>query len=111
MKLKAKASLLAGAIALMGVVYIPQASAAVYTLQGSPIEVPGAAGFSYKASSAGAFTGWMNFSLQSQGNLTGTLVTEALPEPEEWAMMLVGVGLIGYQVRRKQKGLRKSALA
>lgn len=28
----------------------------------------------------------------------------SLPEPEEWAMMLLGFGMIGYQVKRKQRG-------
>ena len=192
MKLKAKISLLAGAVALMGVVYMPQASAAVYTLPGSPIEVPGASAFSNKVTSAGSFTDWLNFSLQSPGDLVGTLLSnvvkikgktsgvsltsfelysgngptpgtllgtatvsgsspgayfanldavtlsaapqtytlkvignavtagssyagavtvEAVPEPEEWAMMLVGAGLVSYQVRRKQKGLRQSVVA
>jgi hypothetical protein len=27
----------------------------------------------------------------------------AVPEPEEYAMMLVGFGLVGYQIKRKQK--------
>ena len=192
MKMKAKISLLAGAIALMGVVYMPQASAAVYTLPGSPLEVPGGAGFSYKVAAKGAFTDWLNFSLQAPGDLGATLTSlvkikgstssgisltsfelyagagpvggtalgtaavsgstpgsyfanldavtlaadpqiytlkvvgnavsagssysgsvaiEAVPEPEEWAMMLVGAGLVSYQVRRKQKGLRQSVLA
>ena len=35
--------------------------------------------------------------------LDGVSITAAVPEPEEWAMMLVGVGLVGFQVRRKQK--------
>ncbi len=26
----------------------------------------------------------------------------AVPEPEEWAMMLLGAGLVGFQVKRKQ---------
>ena len=29
-------------------------------------------------------------------------VTAPVPEPEEWAMMLVGAGLVSFQVRRKQ---------
>ena len=28
-----------------------------------------------------------------------------VPEPEEWAMLLVGAGLVGFQVRRKQQRL------
>jgi hypothetical protein len=30
------------------------------------------------------------------------LVLAAVPEPEEWAMMLLGFGMVGYQVKRKQ---------
>ena len=29
-------------------------------------------------------------------------IAPPVPEPEEWAMMLVGIGLVGFQVRRKQ---------
>jgi hypothetical protein len=181
MKTKAKISLLAGAIALMGVVYMPQASAAVYTLPGSPLAVPGYGSIAYSVASAGTFTDWLNFRVQSDAkvggtissivtgsspNLTGISLTSfelysgsgaspgtllgtagvfdfngtyfanlssvtlsasqtytlkvvgfantanatysgginvvAVPEPEEWAMMLVGAGLVSYQVRRKQ---------
>ena len=28
-----------------------------------------------------------------------------VPEPEEWAMMLVAAGLVGFQVKRKQRRL------
>ena len=38
-------------------------------------------------------------------------LTAPVPEPEEWAMMLVGTGLVGYQVSRKQKKLSHSTLA
>ena len=27
----------------------------------------------------------------------------SVPEPEEWAMMLLGFGMVGYQIKRKQK--------
>jgi hypothetical protein len=49
----------------------------------------------------------------SGGAYAGTLTlnTAPIPEPEEWAMMLVGAGLVSYQVRRKQKGLSQSTLA
>ena len=33
-----------------------------------------------------------------------------VPEPEEWAMMLVGVCLVGYQVRRKQRVLNRQSM-
>jgi hypothetical protein len=42
------------------------------------------------------------------GLLNGSVTTVvAVPEPEEWAMMMVGVGLIGYQIRRKQRALNR----
>ena len=31
------------------------------------------------------------------------ITVAAIPEPEVWAMMLIGAGLIGYQVRRKSR--------
>jgi hypothetical protein len=184
MKMKAKIGLLAGVIALMGVAYLPQASADVYTLPGSPLAVPGYGSIAYSVASQGTFTDWLNFSVQSDAkvggtlssivtgtspNLTGISLTSfelysgsgpnpgallgsgavfdlngtyfanlssvalsasqaytlkvvgfansanatysgginvvAVPEPEEWAMMVVGVGLVGYQVRRKQAKL------
>lgn len=37
------------------------------------------------------------------GSYTGSIQVTAVPEPEMWAMMLIGMGLIGYQVRRKSK--------
>ena len=45
------------------------------------------------------------------GLLNGSVTTVvAVPEPEEWAMMLVGIGLVGYQVRRKQSALNRQAM-
>jgi hypothetical protein len=181
MKMKTKIRLLAGAVALMGVVYMPQASAAIYTLPGSPLAVPGYGSIAYSVANTGTFTDWLNFSVQkdakvggtissivtgSSPNLTGISLTSfelysgsgqnpgtllgtaavfdlsgtyfanlssvalsasqtytlkvvgfsnsanatysgginvvAVPEPEEWAMMLVGAGLVSFQVRRKQ---------
>ena len=35
---------------------------------------------------------------------TGTVqLVGAVPEPEEWAMMLLGAAMVGFQVRRKQR--------
>jgi hypothetical protein len=182
MKMKAKISLLAGAIALTGAVYMPQASAAVYTLPNSPVTVPGFDIIGYHVANEGTFTDWLNFSVQSTADVVGTLSSivkqsgpaltgisltsfelysgsgqnpgtllgtatifgsspgsyfanlgsstlsasqpytlkvvgyaysanasysgginvVAVPEPEEWAMMLVGAGLVSWQVRRKQ---------
>jgi len=40
--------------------------------------------------------------------LTGP-VAEGVPEPSTWSMMLLGVGAIGFAIRRKQKGRRAVA--
>ena len=37
------------------------------------------------------------------GLYLGAINVTAVPEPEVWAMMMIGVGLIGYQLRRKSK--------
>ena len=39
------------------------------------------------------------------GNFTGTMtpVTEAIPEPETYAMMLAGLGLLGLAARRRKQ--------
>lgn len=195
MKLKNKVSLLAGAIALVGAMYMPQASATVVTTYTLPPHSPLDLGDS-SAASAKISAGWTSFqdfydfsvtsafSLVASGNsalnlslnqgviltsfnlydgdhttilstgsitsatagsstsftssfsapsllanhtysieVNGTTLgnggsyafavstTAPVPEPEEWAMMLVGAGLVGYQVRRKQKGLSQSSLA
>lgn len=33
----------------------------------------------------------------------GSISVAAVPEPEVWAMMVIGIGLMGYQLRRKSK--------
>jgi len=33
-----------------------------------------------------------------------TFMTSAVPEPEEWAMLMVGIPLVGWKIRRKQRG-------
>jgi hypothetical protein len=37
--------------------------------------------------------------------------TSPVPEPEEWAMMMVGAGLVSFQIRRKQKAMSQTTLA
>jgi hypothetical protein len=42
---------------------------------------------------------------------SGALAVAPVPEPETWAMLVVGSLLVGYQLRRKQKGLSQQPLA
>ncbi len=190
MMLSKKVSLLAGAVALVGAVYMPQASATTFNI--GPFTNQDSGFASASGLSAGSFDDWFKFSItggpaiftatgnsvtasltkgtqiktfdlfdgatklatgsvSSSGNavgngssyasivnysplaagkeysinITGTVLagtavgkgnyslslsTAPVPEPEEWAMMLVGAGLVSYQVRRKQKGLSQASL-
>ena len=68
------------------------------------ITAPGS--FTFDASAADSFTAVVGGIVPSGAALPiGTYgVTVALvPEPETWAMMLIGVGLVGWQLRRKAK--------
>jgi hypothetical protein len=37
------------------------------------------------------------------GSFNGAISVSPIPEPETWAMMLVGAGLVGFQLRRRMK--------
>jgi hypothetical protein len=60
-----------------------------------------------------------NYTLKIGGTATGTngamytiaAVTAPVPEPEAWAMLLAGLGLVGLRVRQKAKAAREAALA
>lgn len=53
---------------------------------------------------AGTYRLMLSGDIQAQGgNYFWSLNTVAIPEPETWAMMLVGMGLVGWQLRRKVK--------
>jgi hypothetical protein len=62
--------------------------------------------FTFDASVAGSYTALVGGIVGSGGILpVGTygLSVTLVPEPETWAMMLVGMGLVGWQLRRKVK--------
>lgn len=46
----------------------------------------------------------------SFGAGTYGVTVAAVPEPEVWAMMLVGAGLVGYQLRRKARAASAAAI-
>ena len=53
----------------------------------------------------------VGFAESANASYSGGLnAVAAVPEPEEWAMMLVGAGLVSYQVRRKQATLEQTKL-
>ena len=64
-------------------------------------------GFSFKSISAGTYYLYVTGTQKGAGNGTYTLniaatAATAVPEPEAYAMMLAGLGLIGFAARRKQ---------
>ena len=61
-----------------------------------------AAGGSLASSSAEVQAG-RGFRYVTGGSLVGSRATAAVPEPATWAMMLVGFGLVGAVMRRKQR--------
>lgn len=71
------------------------------------------AGDLYEWKVTGTVTGPGNSGLVASSSKTSMLsqfTVAAVPEPEEWAMMLVGVGLVSFQVRRNQKRMSQLAL-
>ena len=54
-----------------------------------------------------SFTQFSSFSLLGDGDFAGrtfTLsITQAVPEPDTWAMMILGFGLAGYALRRRRR--------
>lgn len=73
----------------------------------------------YLALPANTYFSAGNYTLKIGGSATGTqggmymvgAVTTPVPEPETWAMLLVGMGLVGLRVRQKAKASREAALA
>jgi hypothetical protein len=59
--------------------------------------------FIFNATTTGSYTALLFGTPTAEGG-SYSIKVAAVPEPEVWAMMLIGVGLIGYQVRRKSKG-------
>jgi hypothetical protein len=71
MKLNAKVSLLAGAIALAGAVYMPQAAAVVHLTVPSTANIGASVG-------AGNFTSLFDFTVASRANGTGSSSSSAV---------------------------------
>jgi hypothetical protein len=64
--------------------------------------------------SAGAYIDWSNVGLDvglEAGTLTFTRVAADVPEPATWAMMLLGFGAIGGEMRYRRRKVRISYAA
>ncbi len=62
----------------------------------------GAGKFSFMADTAGLYTALL-FGVPGSGSGTGSFSISVVPEVETWVMLLIGMGLIAYQLRRKNK--------
>ena len=67
---------------------------------------------------SGSYFAAGNYTLKISGNATGSLggmytvaaVTVPVPEPETWAMLLVGLGLVGLRLRQKNAASKQEAI-
>jgi hypothetical protein len=53
----------------------------------------------------------IGFVPSNAGFYSGNLSVAAVPETDTWLMLLIGSGLVGYQLRRKQKTLPQQPFA
>ena len=67
-----------------------------YTLSLSAM-LPAATGYRFVVS--GNVTGTLG------GSYGGVLAAAPVPEPETWAMLLAGLGLVGFSARRRMRGV------
>ncbi|MFZ4700902.1 MAG: PEPxxWA-CTERM sorting domain-containing protein [Candidatus Methylumidiphilus sp.] len=100
-------------IAFSSVIYLPQAGASVTDL--GPIGLEDSTGVASGSFAKGSFDDTFQATVTDpvSPSSTGNPITSStapVPEPEEWVMMIAGIGLIGYQIRRKQKNLSQSSL-
>lgn len=79
----------------------------------TPAEFPAFFGFSTGDGSASAYSRAWNSDIFGQGSDGWGLRTQfsysqvaAIPEPETYAMLLAGLGLLGFMARRRSSGLR-----
>jgi len=78
---------------------------------GGKIFTPGSFSFTVGASELGDYRVLLGFQGTTPGS-AGTLnVVGPIPEPEIWALMVVGTGLVGFQLRRKRKAAEANRLA
>ncbi len=77
-------------------------------------DVPG--GFGTSKSSFALASGKYRFDVEglsafSKGKYAVNIMTAAVPEADTWLMLIVGAGLVAYQLRRKQQSLPSRAIA
>jgi hypothetical protein len=59
---------------------------------------------------AGQYTLTINGNNSNTGSLGGSITIAAIPEPATWALMLIGLGAVGWQLRRSNRtGLAQAA--
>lgn len=91
---------------------------AIFKTGGSPVAPtlfgPGSFDFSVAPGAVGSYTALV-FGVPGDPNLSvfgvNVSIVPTIPEPEIWALMLVGTGLVGFQLRRKRKAAEANRLA
>ena len=58
--------------------------------------------FSFEFATSSTLANWVRHPWSSYWNTTYRTTLAAVPEPEEWALILVGFSLIGFSLYRKQ---------
>ena len=87
----------------------PEVGSDILGLIGNPTPALGATGFTGPLA-AGTYTLWL-YDGDNRASYSFDLVTTATPEPATWAMMILGFGLVGYVMRRRQGAVRNVAFA
>ncbi len=78
------------------------------TLSGGPI---GACGYSFNNLTAGTYTlDIRGFTPGRGGSYLSAFNVSAVPEADTWMMIMIGIGLVGLQLHRKQKGIERGPL-
>jgi hypothetical protein len=69
-----------------------------------------AGSYSFADLAPGNYQVLLNGSNRRVGSYLASYNVTAVPEPETWLMIVVGLGLVGFQLHRKQKSLRQQPL-
>jgi hypothetical protein len=96
--------------AITGITGVSLAAGANYYLQAAPA-AGGATSVAWNWNTVGATSTILENGVSTSGNLTGAfdVLGTSVPEPATWAMLIMGLGMIGFAARRRKAGLVAAA--